>query len=183
MPRQITIQTSRNIWAIVGRQTNCFHSKFELFVAVYYELLKKSGYIKDWQYEPRKFLFYGSDIPKRFKGKESGVRNYTPDFLITNPDESTYWVETKGYMDSRSFTKISCFFKYYPDETIKVLMQRYPKPKNVKAFNTCRKLEQMGIDVKNFSDNIKKIKSLVCSMATLIEKPVKDKSNGKKTKA
>ena len=42
-----------------------------------------------------------------------GVKGYTPDFYLTATDE---WVEMKGYLDSKSKTKIKRFKRYYPKE-------------------------------------------------------------------
>ncbi len=89
-----------------------FRSKMEANYARYLNLIKSQGSIVNWEYEPRTFWF------ERIK---RGVRSYTPDFLITLPDNSTYFVEVKGYMDAKSKTKLKRMGIYYPDIQIKVV--------------------------------------------------------------
>jgi hypothetical protein len=80
-----------------------FRSRWEANIARYYNLLGVS-----WQYEPKTFVF---DTIKR------GSVSYTPDFYL---DEEDQWVEVKGWMDSKSKTKLRRFKKYYPGEYAKL---------------------------------------------------------------
>ena len=70
--------------------------------------------IKKWEYEPDKFIF--EEI-------KYGTRSYTPDFKIFNNDGSIEYFEVKGYMDSKSKTKLKRMAKYYP-ETKLTLVER-----------------------------------------------------------
>ncbi len=86
----------------------------ELKHARYLETLKAKGQIKDFEHEPRVFWFL--EIKR-------GIRCYLPDFRVDNLDGSHFWVEVKGYMDSKSATKIKRFRKYYPEERLVVVMK------------------------------------------------------------
>lgn len=80
-------------------------SAWEANYARYLNWLVSIGEIKEWQYEPDTF---------EFTGVKKGTRFYTPDFKITNLDNSIEYHEVKGYMDSRSKTKLKRMAKYYP---------------------------------------------------------------------
>ncbi|MFI0477756.1 MAG: DUF1064 domain-containing protein [Candidatus Rhabdochlamydia sp.] len=100
-------------WRSIGGKTKFFRSTWEANYARYLEYLKENGKIKDWEHEPQTFWFL-----KIMRG----ARSYLPDFKVTNLDGSHYWVEVKGWMDSKSKTKIKRFKKYYPEETL-ILIQ------------------------------------------------------------
>ncbi len=106
----------------IGGKINYFRSGWEVNYAKYLELLKRKGEILDWDYEPKTFWF---------EQIRRGVRSYKPDFRVIRPDGTHYWVEVKGFMDSKSATKIKRFAKYYPNETLEV----------VKKFNYTINLE------------------------------------------
>lgn len=74
------------------------------------------GIIKAWEHEPKTFWF--NEIKR-------GTRSYLPDFKVTVPDGSHYWVEVKGYFDSKSLTKIKRFNKYYPQERLLVVSKEW----------------------------------------------------------
>src|SRR3990167_2295917 len=100
-------------WRTIGGKTKFFRSTWEANYARYLEFLKSKGEILDWEHEPKTFWFL--EIMR-------GSRSYLPDFKVTNLDGSHHWAEVKGWMDSRSKTKIKRFAKYYPDEKL-VLIQ------------------------------------------------------------
>lgn len=62
-----------------------------------------------WQYEPMVFTF----------PIKRGAKAYTPDFYLPATNE---WVELKGYLDTKSKTKLKRFKKYYPDEFSRLIM-------------------------------------------------------------
>jgi len=88
-----------------------FRSKWEANYALYLNFLVKQKQIKKWEYEPDVFVF---------EKVKFGTRSYRPDFKVYNDDENFEYHEVKGYMDSRSKTKIKRMAKYYPD--IKLLI-------------------------------------------------------------
>lgn len=74
------------------------------------------GIIKGWEHEPKCFWF--NEIKR-------GTRSYLPDFKVSLHDGSHYWVEVKGYFDSKSLTKIKRFRKYYPQEKLVVVSKEW----------------------------------------------------------
>ena len=65
----------------------------------------KQGEIKDWEYEADVFIFDQIKF---------GTRSYRPDFKIWNNNGIFEYHEIKGYMDSKSKTKLKRMAKYYP---------------------------------------------------------------------
>lgn len=105
------VRTSQGYREIGGKK-HYFRSRWEANYARYLEFLKCNDSISNWEYEPHTFWFLNI---------KRGVRSYLPDFKITEKDGSHYWVEVKGYFDSRSLTKIKRLKKYYPDERLDVV--------------------------------------------------------------
>lgn len=102
-------------WAeFSGGKRYFLKSGWELKYAEYLEILLGGKAIKAWEYEPTTFWF---EKIKR------GVRSYTPDFKITHLDDSVEYHEVKGYMDSKSATKIKRMKIYYPDVSLTVISQ------------------------------------------------------------
>lgn len=99
-------------WRVVGGKKIYFRSKWEWQYAVYLEFTKQREIISDWLYEPQTFWF---EKIKR------GVTSYKPDFKIIEKDGKHRWAEVKGFMDSKSITKIKRFAKYYPEENLEVI--------------------------------------------------------------
>ena len=113
------VQTRRKFvakprWAEVNGKLSYFRSNMEYYYARYLEKLKAEGIIKDFAHEPRCFWF---------ENIKRGVRSYLPDFRVDLADGSYYFVEVKGFMDSKSKTKIKRFRKYYPNERLEVIMK------------------------------------------------------------
>ncbi len=89
-----------------------FRSAWEANWARYLNWLLQIGEIKAWEYEPETF---------EFMQIKRGTRFYTPDFKITNKDNSTEYHEVKGYMDAQSSTKLKRMARYYPDVRLIVI--------------------------------------------------------------
>lgn len=87
-----------------------FRSAWEANFARYLNILIKNGDIVKWEYEPDRF---------QFDGIKSGTRSYMPDFKVYGADGSEpYYIEVKGWMDSKSKTKLKRMAKYYPSVKI-----------------------------------------------------------------
>ena len=99
-------------WLRIGEKEGYYRSKWEGLYACYLEHCKREGWITMWEHETKEFWF---------DGIRRGVVSYKPDFRVTLEDGSTMWIEVKGYMDSRSATKIKRFAKYFPKEKLKVI--------------------------------------------------------------
>jgi hypothetical protein len=89
-----------------SKGTMYFRSKWEANYALFLDFLVKNGDIKKWEYEVDVFVF---------EKIQFGTRSYRPDFKVINNDHSFEYHEVKGYMDSRSKTKLKRMQKYYPD--------------------------------------------------------------------
>lgn len=90
-------------WRTINGKKIHFRSRMEANYARYLTFIGKK-----WEYEPKTFWF---------DGIKRGVCSYVPDFYL--PDEKKY-VECKGWMDSRSKTKLRRMLKYHPSETVEV---------------------------------------------------------------
>lgn len=100
---------------IAGRKV-FFRSAWEYKFACYLQFLKDHGHIAEWLHEPQCFWF--NEIKR-------GTRSYLPDFKVIRKDGTHYWAEVKGYMDSKSRTKIKRFAKYYPQESLHVIDSKW----------------------------------------------------------
>ena len=96
----------RNGYYNINGKRIYFRSKWEANYSLYLDFLVKQKQIKKWTYEKDVFIF------EKIK---FGTRSYRPDFKIYNNDNTISYHEVKGYMDSKSKTKIKRMAKYYPD--------------------------------------------------------------------
>ena len=87
-------------------------SAWEANYCRYLNWLVELGEIISWEYEPDTFWF---------ENIKRGTRFYTPDFKITNTDNSIEYHEVKGRMDQKSRTRLKRMAKYYPDVKIVVI--------------------------------------------------------------
>ena len=99
-------------WREIAGRRIFFRSRWEANYARYLQFLKDRGDILEWEHEPKTFWF--EEIKR-------GVCSYLPDFRVYFGKESYEYHEVKGWMDSRSKTKIKRMRKYYPEETLVVI--------------------------------------------------------------
>lgn len=97
---------AKNGWYKIKNKKYYFRSMWEVNYARYLQWLKDNKKLKKWTYEEDVFWF---------ENIKRGVRSYCPDFKIVNDDGSIEYHEVKGYMDSKSKTKIKRMEKYYPE--------------------------------------------------------------------
>lgn len=90
-------------WREIEGKKYFFKSRWEMNAARLLSFQKR-----EWEYEPKTFWF---EKIKR------GVRSYTPDFFL--PKENIY-IEVKGWMDTKSKTKLKRMAKYYPNTKIEL---------------------------------------------------------------
>jgi hypothetical protein len=83
-----------------------FRSKWEANYALYLDYLVSRKLIRAWEFEVDKFVF---------EAIKFGTRSYLPDFKIHNNDGTIEYHEVKGYMDSKSKTKLRRMAKYFPE--------------------------------------------------------------------
>jgi len=99
-------------WVTISDKRYYFKSKWEYRYALYLDLMKRHNHIIDWEYEPKTFYF---------DGIKRGTTNYKPDFKVIFPSGNEEWFEVKGYMDSKSLTKIKRMSKYFPEIKLRVI--------------------------------------------------------------
>lgn len=125
----LKVPTHKQFWAVVGdKQPIYFRSSWEFYYSLFLEKLRQENKILDWKHEPKCFWF---------EGIKRGVRSYLPDFCITHINGSEEWSEVKGFLDSKSQTKMKRMAKYYPDVNIRLVGSEWFKS-NIKA---CKALE------------------------------------------
>jgi len=92
-------------WREFGGKKYYYRSRWEANYGRYLEFLKSKGQIKEWEHEPEVFWF--EKIMR-------GCRSYLPDFRVTENNGSIVYHEVKGWMDSKSKTKINRMRIYHP---------------------------------------------------------------------
>lgn len=113
-------------WKELGDKKCFFRSKWEANYGCYLQWQKERGLISDWEHEPQTFWF---------EGIKRGCVSYLPDFKVIDNEGRVEWIEVKGYMDSKSKTKIKRFNKYYPQEKLRVIDSTwYKNNKNKLCF-------------------------------------------------
>jgi hypothetical protein len=110
--------TWKQDWAEIGGKRNFYRSRWEYRYALYLEFMKKYNHIIEWEHEPKTFWF---------EGIKRGTNNYKPDFKIVFPSGNEEWHEVKGYMDSKSATKIKRMKKYHPHVTLRIIDKNWFK--------------------------------------------------------
>ncbi len=112
-----------NQWTslVIDGKTYRFRSKFESHWALYLQLLKENGHIKDWAYEQTTFTF---------KDELKGAKGYLIDFDILENDGTFRYEECKGFLEPNTITKLQRVRKYRPEVVIDLIMQRIPKKGN-----------------------------------------------------
>ncbi len=93
----------------INGTTMYFRSKWEANYALYLDFLAAHGEIQKWEFEPETFMFEQIRL---------GTRSYTPDFKVFDKRGGFEYHEVKGYMDSKSKTKLKRFAKYYPQHKL-----------------------------------------------------------------
>jgi hypothetical protein len=98
-------------WCEFGERRIYLRSNWERNYAYYLHWLKQHGTIKEWEYEPDTFWF---------DGIQRGCMSYKPDFKVTHPDGSVDYHEVKGWLDSKSKTKLRRMKKYHPEIVVRL---------------------------------------------------------------
>ena len=94
-------------WIEFPGHRHYMRSKWERNYARYLMWLQDNKQIKEWDYEPKRFMF--NDIKR-------GSNSYLPDFRVVDNNDNTVWHEIKGQMEQKDRTKMKRFLKYYPEE-------------------------------------------------------------------
>lgn len=101
-------------WREVGGRRLFFRSRWEANYARHLQQLLDCGAIRDWQHEPRRFVF--SRAP-------AGTVSYLPDFLVVDSEGGEAYHEVKGWFDGRSQAALDAMADEYPQIRL-VLIRR-----------------------------------------------------------
>ncbi|MFA5298702.1 MAG: hypothetical protein WC389_10905 [Lutibacter sp.] len=120
-----------NTWVddTIGGKVCKFRSKGEHKLAKYFELLKQSGHIKDWEHESHKFTF-------------GNIFSWLIDFTIRNNDDTFEYFEYKGYVEPDTKRKLYAVAEYYPQAKITLVManNKGVKKLGVRATSCCKRV-------------------------------------------
>jgi hypothetical protein len=119
----------KQFWATIGGKKIFFRSTWEYYYCLFLEKLKLEKKILDYEHEPQGFWF---------EGIKRGVRSYLPDFRVQHLNGTYEFVETKGYMDSKSQTKMKRMAKYHPNIKLRLVDSEWFK-KNLKDIKALEK--------------------------------------------
>lgn len=97
-----------------------FRSTWEANYARYLNWLVANKQILKWEYETEEFELFRTVKGKRVEYKR-GNRFYKIDFKIYNLNGLIEYHEIKGYLDSKSVTKLKRFRRCYPHLVIKLI--------------------------------------------------------------
>ena len=132
---------AQRVTAIVGGKPCKLKSKLEHRLALYLELLRSKGFIKDWAYEQTTFTF---------KDDTRGAGTWLIDFDIINPDGSFAYFEGKGQIKSSDRTKFRRLSRYRPDAQVTLVLSHWPT--DGKQISRARAIEEMGYRVVTATD-------------------------------
>jgi len=104
--RQYNGPTTKKGWYTTRGRKYYLKSSWELSYAQYLDRELADGKIVEWEYEPDTFWF------ERIK---RGIRSYTPDFKVKYLNGEVQYHEVKGYLDSKSKTKLNRMRIYHPE--------------------------------------------------------------------
>jgi hypothetical protein len=119
----------QQFWATIGGKKIYFRSSWEYYYCLFLEKLKQEKKIIDYEHEPDLFWF---------EGIKRGVTSYLPDFKVLHLNGTYEYVETKGYMDSKSQTKIKRMAKYHPQVKLRVVDKEWFK-NNLQSIKSLEK--------------------------------------------
>lgn len=108
-------------WREIGGVRKYFRSLWESNFARYLQWQLERHMIEAWEHEPETFWF---------EGIKRGVNNYKPDFRVLNAQGLTIYYEVKGYLDSKSKTKLERFKRYFPEIPIFVIDKKWFEANN-----------------------------------------------------
>lgn len=101
-------------WRTIGdKEKTYYRSLWDINTSRYFAWQKSKGWVKDWEYEPKKFKFDKNLY-------DAGPYQYVPDFRITDNDGNQYWVEVKGWLNPKSKAKLKRFAREFPEERLEL---------------------------------------------------------------
>lgn len=119
----------------VGGELCHFRSKLEYRYAVYLQLQKEQGYIKDWEYEP---LHMAIEFEH---GRYGNTRKYLPDFAVLTNDDVSEVHETKGMFNPIDATKLKKYSEMHGNPIVLVFACLTNCRSHRRDFNRAKRLE------------------------------------------
>ena len=104
------------VHAEIGGKTYHFRCKLEYRYAQHLEFCRLARLIKGWEYETHTFRF-----------EKAGVKQYIPDFIVRNNDDTFEYHETKGMVGKYDIDKLKGVWNEYPDSQVTLIFWRKPK--------------------------------------------------------
>ena len=117
----------------VGGKVYTFRSKGEYRWAVWCQLRKEQGIIKEWWYEDSGLIIK----TRKFKNKKV----YLPDFVVQMPDDSYELEEFKGYFPPKDYTKLKLTAEQYENPITLIFANLTNCKSNRRQYNRAKKLE------------------------------------------
>lgn len=108
--------TWKQEWKVVGGKRIFFRSRWELRYALYLQLLKEKGDIKQWEHEPKVF---------HFMGVKNGSVSYKPDFEVIHKNGSIEFIEVKGYETGKDRSKWKRMAKFHPEVKLRIVRKDF----------------------------------------------------------
>lgn len=102
-------------WREIGGVRKYYRSRWEANYARYLNWLVAKKQLNSWAHETTTFWF--PQIKR-------GVCSYLPDFEVETLDGKTEFHEVKGYLDSKSKTKLKRMAKYHPEIKVVLISQK-----------------------------------------------------------
>jgi len=106
-------------WRVVAGVRKYFINRMEADYFRYLTWLKQQNKIKDFKHQPPEF-----DFTVVAKVRRGPCSFYKPDFLVEELNGQSYYVETKGYLDRKSQTKLKRMGKYFRNVRVVVVQTR-----------------------------------------------------------
>jgi len=127
--RVVRVMNNKPCIATIGGKRNRYDSESECLWFCYLEMLKRSGYIQDWERKVPVFNF-------RPFGYYNNPRKYTPDGLIIENDGTKIYQEYKGNPETYDISRIKRAFKHYDAVFDVIVNTRKKKPEIIAKMET-----------------------------------------------
>ena len=119
----------------VGGKVCHFRSKLEYRYAVYLQLQKEQGYIKDWEYEP---LHMAIEFQH---GRYGNTRKYLPDFAVLTNDDVSEVHETKGMFNPIDYTKLKKYSEMHGNPIVLIFANLKNTKSSRAQYNRAKRLK------------------------------------------
>ncbi len=126
----------------VGGKTYTFRSLLEYRWAVWCQVRKEQGIIKDWWFEDTDSVY------ELVKGFHLNVKEYHPDFTILYANGDFELEETKGYFPPRNYTTLKLMSEQYDIPITLIFASTAKNPKSVSIQEQIRRAKRLEPHIK-----------------------------------